>query len=69
MKVRCLNDYVENLKKPLDEKKDSYIKYYEHRKDFHQKMTMVDLDPLETLKLHKTLMEEMIADKNIKDIK
>ena len=67
MKVRCLNDYVDNLKEPLKEKKDSYIKYYENRKDFHQKMTMQDVDPLEMLKLHKTLMEEMIYDKNVKD--
>jgi len=35
MKVRCLNDYVDNYKIPLNERKDFYISYYEHRKDFH----------------------------------
>jgi hypothetical protein len=68
MKVRCLNDYIDNLKEPISNRKDSYIEYYSHRKDFHQKMTMVDLDPLDSLKLHKAMMEEIINDKLVKDV-
>jgi hypothetical protein len=68
MKVRCLNDYIDNLKEPLNKRKESYIKYYSNRRDFHQKITMVDLDPLDSLKLQKALMEEIISEKLQKDL-
>ena len=60
LKFRCLNEYLNKLKAPINKRKDYWIEYYDQRKDFHQKLTLQDYDPADDFKLQKKMMEDLL---------
>jgi hypothetical protein len=60
MKFRCLKEYIYKIKKSINERKNYWVKYYDDRKDFHQKIAMVDYDPNDDQKLEKQMMIDLL---------
>ena len=48
---------MKNLKAPIYARKEFWVDYYDKRKDYHQRIAMMDYDTNDDFKLEKNMME------------